>query len=259
MRQGPSNRRARGRGNNSGRRGNLPNRNQTFDSNGPDVRIRGTAFQVNEKYQALARDASASGDRIMAENYLQHAEHYYRIIAAINEAQSQSQQQGEGRDGNRQRDGNRDNSQRENGHRENGHRDGGHREAGNRDSGGREAGNRDSGNRDNGARENGHQPEVAVTLSDSAQPSVDAESEFGKDPRQDDPRDAADQSNGEAVIEVIAAKPEPEAADEAKANGADGEAEEAPAPKPRRRGPGRPRKAAAKKSAPASEAAPDGD
>ena len=96
MRQGPSNRRARGRGSNSGRRGNLPNRNQTFDSNGPDVRIRGTAFQVNEKYQALARDASASGDRIMAENYLQHAEHYYRIIAAINDAQSQ--QQAEGRD-----------------------------------------------------------------------------------------------------------------------------------------------------------------
>jgi len=125
MRQGPSNRRARGRGSNSGRRGNLPNRNQTFDSNGPDVRIRGTAFQVNEKYQALARDASASGDRIMAENYLQHAEHYYRIIAAINDAQSQ--QQAEGRDGHRQRDGHRDGA-----HRENGHRDGGQREAGQR-------------------------------------------------------------------------------------------------------------------------------
>ncbi|MEE8272832.1 MAG: DUF4167 domain-containing protein, partial [Alphaproteobacteria bacterium] len=114
MRQGPSNRRARGRGSNPGRRGNLPNRNQSFDSNGPDVRIRGNAYQVNEKYQALARDASATGDRVMAENYLQHAEHYYRIISAMNEAHSQTQQpyDGAGRDG-VARDGNgRDNGQR---------------------------------------------------------------------------------------------------------------------------------------------------
>jgi hypothetical protein len=51
-----------------------------FDSNGPDVRIRGTAHQVCEKYLTLAKDAAASGDRIVAENYLQHAEHYQRII-----------------------------------------------------------------------------------------------------------------------------------------------------------------------------------
>jgi hypothetical protein len=62
---------------------------QTFDSNGPDVRIRGSAFQVHEKYLQLARDASSSGDRIMAESYLQHAEHYYRIIAAAQEQQNQ--------------------------------------------------------------------------------------------------------------------------------------------------------------------------
>jgi hypothetical protein len=64
---------------------------QTFDSNGPDVRIRGTAFQVHEKYLQLARDASSSGDRIIAESYLQHAEHYYRIIAAAQEQQAQQQ------------------------------------------------------------------------------------------------------------------------------------------------------------------------
>jgi hypothetical protein len=64
---------------------------QTFDSNGPDVRIRGSAFQVHEKYLQLARDAASSGDRIMAENYLQHAEHYYRIIAAAQEQQAQQQ------------------------------------------------------------------------------------------------------------------------------------------------------------------------
>ena len=67
-------------------------RHQNFDSNGPDVRIRGNAFQVYEKYQALARDAHASGDRIAAENYLQHAEHYYRIICQINEQEGRARQ-----------------------------------------------------------------------------------------------------------------------------------------------------------------------
>lgn len=117
MRQGQNTRRSRGRGgNNNGgsggggggssgggggggnngannRRQNAPMRHQTFDSNGPDVRIRGNAWQVYEKYQALARDAASSGDRIQAENYLQHAEHYFRIIAQIQEAEARQQQQ----------------------------------------------------------------------------------------------------------------------------------------------------------------------
>ena len=63
--------------------------NKTLDSNGPDVKIRGSAAHICEKYQSLARDAHASGDRISAENYLQHAEHYYRILAA-NQAASQA-------------------------------------------------------------------------------------------------------------------------------------------------------------------------
>ena len=73
-------RRSRGRGN--GRRGGGGNqqRMQVFDSNGPDVRIRGTAHQVTEKYVALAKDAASGGDRILAESYLQYAEHYQRII-----------------------------------------------------------------------------------------------------------------------------------------------------------------------------------
>ena len=60
--------------------GNGSSRNQTFDSNGPSIRIRGSAHQVMEKYLALARDAASQGDRVLAENYLQHAEHYFRII-----------------------------------------------------------------------------------------------------------------------------------------------------------------------------------
>ena len=93
MRQGPNPKRSRGRNNNNNnnnnqRRPNMPLRMQTFDSNGPDVRIRGSAYQVHEKYLQLARDASSSGDRIVAENYLQHAEHYYRIIAVVQEQQN---------------------------------------------------------------------------------------------------------------------------------------------------------------------------
>ena len=79
MRQGPNNKRMRGRGN--GRKHSNP-RNQTFESNGPDVKVRGNAQQVVEKYLALARDASSAGDRISAESYYQYAEHYYRIMNA---------------------------------------------------------------------------------------------------------------------------------------------------------------------------------
>jgi hypothetical protein len=66
-------------------------RHQTFDSNCIDLRVRGNAWQVHEKYQALARDAQSAGDRVAAENYLQHAEHYFRIIEAINDATAQEQ------------------------------------------------------------------------------------------------------------------------------------------------------------------------
>jgi len=75
--------------------GNIPlNRNHVFDSSGPDIRIRGTAQQLFEKYLQLGRDATSSGDRVMAESYFQHAEHYFRILNAMNQAaQAQQQQQ----------------------------------------------------------------------------------------------------------------------------------------------------------------------
>lgn len=60
---------------------------RSFESNGPDVKVRGTAQHVAEKYTQLARDAHVSGDPVMAESYLQHAEHYYRLIAAAHQAQ----------------------------------------------------------------------------------------------------------------------------------------------------------------------------
>src|SRR5580704_15955198 len=60
------------------------NANRAFESNGPDgVKIRGAAQHVFEKYQQLARDALTSGDRVLAENYQQHAEHYFRVLRAV--------------------------------------------------------------------------------------------------------------------------------------------------------------------------------
>ena len=64
-----------------------------FDSSGPDVRVRGTAQQLFEKYLQLGRDATSSGDRVMAEGFFQHAEHYFRILNAMNQAAQQGQQQ----------------------------------------------------------------------------------------------------------------------------------------------------------------------
>lgn len=115
MRPGQQNKRGRGRGNNNGGGGGGNNNNfnrkggnpltRTYDSSGPDLKIRGTAQHIAEKYSALARDAQSSGDRVMAENYLQHAEHYNRIIAAA-QAQMQERFQRDDRHDYNDRDGN---------------------------------------------------------------------------------------------------------------------------------------------------------
>lgn len=102
MRPG-QNKRMRGRNN---RKGPSP-LTRTYESNGPDVKIRGTAQHVAEKYLQLARDAQSSGDPVMAESYLQHAEHYFRIIAAAQTAQQQPQL-GYGRNGEEIDDGDDD-------------------------------------------------------------------------------------------------------------------------------------------------------
>ena len=96
MRNGQSNKRMRNRNNNNrndgGRRGQNP-MTRVFESNGPDIKIRGTASHVAEKYVQLARDARSSGDPVAAENYYQHAEHYFRLIAAAQEQFRQNQPQ----------------------------------------------------------------------------------------------------------------------------------------------------------------------
>ena len=110
MRQGQQHRRGRGRNNNNNnsnhsnhsshnnhRRGQNP-LSRSFESNGPEVKVRGTPVHIAEKYLSLARDAQSSGDPVLAENYLQHAEHYNRIIMAYRE--QQIQQSGEAMNGN---------------------------------------------------------------------------------------------------------------------------------------------------------------
>jgi hypothetical protein len=94
MRQGSNPKRPRGR---NGRKSPNP-RSQSFESSGPEVKVRGNAQQVVEKYLALARDASTSGDRILAESYFQHAEHYFRLMTANGGPEGrdgQSRQQGD--------------------------------------------------------------------------------------------------------------------------------------------------------------------
>lgn len=94
MRNGQNKHRMRGRnrgsGGGSGGKGHNP-LTRVYESNGPDVKIRGTANHVAEKYIQLARDATASGDPVAAENYYQHAEHYFRLIAAAQEQFRQTQ------------------------------------------------------------------------------------------------------------------------------------------------------------------------
>jgi len=94
MRQGQNSKRSRGR---SGGRRNTSPRHQSFDSNGPSIRIRGNAHQVYEKYIQLARDANTAGDRVAAENMYQHAEHYFRIMN-VDDGDSQQRGQNRGND-----------------------------------------------------------------------------------------------------------------------------------------------------------------
>src|SRR5260221_14664919 len=107
MRNGQNKQRMRNRGSGGGggggghnqshnqnRRGQNP-LTRVYESNGPEIKIRGTASHIAEKYLQLARDGQSSGDPVAAENYYQHAEHYFRIIAAAQEQfrQNQPQQQ----------------------------------------------------------------------------------------------------------------------------------------------------------------------
>ena len=75
--------RQRGRGRNPGQKPQNNNPNRAYESNGPDLKVRGSAQTVFEKYQQLGRDCQSNGDRVLGENYMQHAEHYFRVLRAM--------------------------------------------------------------------------------------------------------------------------------------------------------------------------------
>ena len=86
MRQGSHSKRHRGRSN--GRRSN--GLASSYESNGPNVKFKGSAAHLQERYEGLAQDAVVAGDRVAAEGYMQHAEHYQRIINAHLAAQAEA-------------------------------------------------------------------------------------------------------------------------------------------------------------------------
>ena len=98
MRQPQNAKRGRGRGrrSNGNPQPHVPNRNTSYESNGPEVKLRGNAQQLNEKYLALAHDAAAAGERITAEAYTQFADHYFRLHqAAVDPAEERRAQHAE--------------------------------------------------------------------------------------------------------------------------------------------------------------------
>ena len=125
--------RQRGRGQGGGNNNRGRNQNplqRSYESNGPDLKVRGNAQQVADKYAQLARDATSSGDRVMAENYLQHAEHYNRIIIAAQAEQADQQRR---RDEQRERDDRRRDDRRDERRSEREDRDESRRDDGRRD------------------------------------------------------------------------------------------------------------------------------
>jgi len=112
MRPQQQGRRQRNRNSGGGNRRNQNPLSRNYESNGPDVKIRGNAQVIADKYATLARDALSSGDNVMAENYLQHAEHYNRIIMAAQaqmQAQREERGQSDDQDGDNSGDNNADN------------------------------------------------------------------------------------------------------------------------------------------------------
>lgn len=167
MRQGQQNRRGRGRG----RKPQNPLA-RNFESNGPDVKIRGTAAHVAEKYMSLARDALASGDLVTAESYLQYAEHYNRIIMAaqsqMGSPQGQHQPEGPNGGGYRQQRWNTESANEEGGDPDADARSGGDLRA----SGGRDDRRQGGNGREGGSDSNGSDQPAAPQPDDSTSDPV---------------------------------------------------------------------------------------
>ena len=141
--------------------GNIVNR--VFDSSGPEGKVRGTPQQIIEKYLTLARDAQLSGDRVAEQSFLQHAEHYTRMLGEAQREMAERQQFHQPREGGDegrevQPNGNGGNNGHHGGRDDNG-RDQNRRDNGGRDTAGRDNGHRDQA-RDHGTRDQGHRDQT---------------------------------------------------------------------------------------------------
>lgn len=242
-------------------RGRKPNNNQgnrNFESNGPDVKIRGNATHIYEKYLQLARDASSSGDRVMAENYYQHAEHYFRILQLNqprrDDRDSNNNTDDDSDDGDDIDDRNSHQTQRPSSHnsdsdegdrsdreRQNGDRQGGDRQGGERQNADRQGGDRQGGERQPRGRRDRRPPrraegenrQHAPGGNDEGQPDplrmVDpgaAESAPASTPREEQPEPQAEKPRAPRTRRPrrTSADAEAEAALKSASGGDDGEA-----------------------------------
>ena len=172
--------RSRNKSNRQRSLGNIVNR--VFDSSGPEGKVRGTPQQIIDKYLTLARDAQLSNDRVAEQSFLQHAEHYTRMLGEAQREMAERQQQ----HNQNQRQGDDDNAQpREgNGNGQNGGQNG--RDHGNRDPGNREFGNRDHGGRDQGGRDQGGRDQDSRDQNGRGQARRDAPAQDPQPRRQDE-------------------------------------------------------------------------
>lgn len=131
--------------------------NRVFDSSGPEGKVRGTPSQVIEKYNQLARDAQLSNDRVAAENFQQHAEHYLRLLSEAQREQDQRREEQERINRERQAERDRERTDRQD-------------QSGNQNAG-NQGGNNDGGHQRNSDPSQSNQPDVIVDTSDAEEDS----------------------------------------------------------------------------------------
>ena len=230
MRQNQKNNRMRNRPRKGGGGGNGANPgnnlNRSYESNGPDVKVRGTPHHIAEKYQQLARDATSAGDRVAAENYYQHAEHYLRIIAAAQAQQAEFQERRRLEDERRREEDERWREEQERRRMERQERQ--DRQAGERQGNERQNGERQERYQDRGA---GEQPRVERFdarddgrqngQNGQGEPPFRADGPRGQD-RQDDDRPRRRRRNGSANEQAGDGQPNGAFASDGQPTGQDG-------------------------------------
>jgi hypothetical protein len=178
--------------------------NRNYESNGPDVKIRGNAAHIAEKYATLARDALSSGDRVIAENYLQHAEHYNRIVLAANALRDEAQT-AQNRGNQPEMDDDSDDADDQDNRSENAENNSNDRPR-RRDSRGESRNNpRDNNPRDNNPRDNTSRDNVDLSMNGRSKSRIDSDDGFDSNDR--DQPDVQERASGAIAAEGSESKP----------------------------------------------------